>query len=483
MTIANRPNIVYILADDMGYGDISYLNEQSKLNTQYLDRMAREGMAFTDAHSSSAVCTPSRYSILTGRYNWRSTLKRSVLFGYDAPLIERGRMTVASMLKEAGYRTACIGKWHLGLDWARNGENKEDVDFTQPVGGGPTEYGFDYFFGISASLDMAPYVYIENDRVTALPDKVTENRDSMMMWRSGPTAPDFKHEQVLQTLTQKVLNTLKAYRDEPFYIYFPLTAPHTPILPSYEFKGKSGTNIYGDFVLMCDDVVGQIYAKLEDLGLSDNTIVIFTSDNGCSPKANYPELAQHGHNPSYIFRGTKADIFEGGHRIPLIIKWPARIPAGAVCDETVCLVDFMRTAAELVGYKLPDSAGEDSVSNLPIWLGEPAAGPLREAVVHHSIDGSFSIRQGSWKLELCPGSGGWSDPVPGKEEADLPPIQLYDLELDIGERRNVWDQHPEVAERLRSLLISYIENGRSTPGATQSNADIADWLQLEKVRG
>ncbi|TBL71582.1 sulfatase family protein [Paenibacillus thalictri] len=482
MANGNRPNIVYILADDMGYGDISYLNEASKINTIHLDRMAREGMAFTDAHSSSAVCTPSRYSILTGRYNWRSALKQFVLFGYDAPLIEKERMTVASMLKEAGYRTACIGKWHLGLDWSRSGDNKEDVDFTRPVSGGPVEHGFDYFFGISASLDMAPYVYIENDRVTAVPDSFSQNPDPMQMWRHGPVAPDFKHEEVLQVLTQKVLDTLETNRDEPFFIYFPLTAPHTPILPSEPFQGKSGTNSYGDFVLMCDDVVGQINAKLEELGLSDNTIVIYTSDNGCSPRANYSELLQVGHNPSYIFRGTKADIYEGGHRIPLIIKWPAGIQAGSICGETVCLVDLMRTAAELIGYQLPDNTGEDSVSNLPLWRGEPLAAPLREAVVHHSIDGSFSIRQGRWKLELCPGSGGWSDPVPGQEPADSPPIQLYDLTQDIGERRNMWDQQPEVVERLRTLLISYIEDGRSTPGARQQNTGVDDWPQLARVR-
>lgn len=478
MNRAQRPNIIYILADDMGYGDISYLNEESKLNTVHLDRMAQEGMVFTDAHASSAVCTPSRYSILTGRYNWRSTLKESVLYGFDPPLIEQGRMTVASMLKESGYRTGCIGKWHLGLGWARNSEDKEDVDYTKPIQNGPITNGFEYFYGISASLDMPPYVYIENDRVTELPDRITENTDEMMFWRPGPTAPGFKHEEVLQHLTDKMLETIEAWQEDPFFLYFPLTAPHTPILPSQSYLGKSGTNIYGDFVLMCDDVVGQINAKLKELGLDENTIVIYTSDNGCSPKADYERLRQFGHNPSYRFRGTKADIYEGGHRIPLIVKWPAQVKAGSVCSETVCLSDLMRTVADIIGYELPDNAAEDSVSNLPVWRGEALSAPLREAVVHHSFDGSFSIRQGKWKLEMCPGSGGWSDPVPGQEPAESPPIQLYDLEADLGERRNVWDQYPEVVERLKSLLISYIQNGRSTPGAKQSNTGPAFWPQL-----
>lgn len=478
MDTTKRPNIIYILADDMGYGDISYLNEQSKLETVHLDRMGKEGMVFTDAHSSSAVCTPSRYSILTGRYNWRSRLKQAVLFGYDDPLIESGRMTVASMLQQAGYKTGCIGKWHLGLGWTRNSDNKEDVDYTKPIQNGPNQHGFDYFYGISASLDMPPYVYIENDRVTQLPDRIVPSNSGMQMWRSGPIAPDFKHEEVLDRLTDKAIETIEKWQEDPFFIYFPLTAPHTPILPTEKFQGKSGTNSYGDFVLMCDDVVGRINEKLEELGLAENTIVIFTSDNGCSPKADYEQLRQFGHNPSYRFRGTKADIYEGGHRIPLLVKWPARIKAESICSETVCLSDFMRTVADIIAFDLPDHAAEDSVSNLPLWYGEKLDAPLREAVVHHSINGSFSIRQGKWKLELCPGSGGWSDPRPGKEPEGAPPIQLYDLESDLGERNNVWDQYPEIVDKLKSLLISYIKNGRSTPGQKQSNTGPETWPQL-----
>ncbi len=481
----NKPNIIYILADDMGYGDISYLNPESKIRTPNFDEMAQEGMIFTDAHSSSAVCTPSRYSILTGRYNWRSKLKRGVLGGYSPALIEPERMTVASMLKERGYRTACIGKWHLGMDWEMEDNTAEpndlgtipSVNYTAAVKNGPVDHGFQYFYGISASLDMPPYVYIENDHVTELPDGETENCGKEF-WRKGPTAPNFKHHEVLPTLTQKVLDTIEDCQKEPFFIYFPLPAPHTPILPVGEFIGKSNTNSYGDFVLMCDDVVGQVMKKLEETNISDNTIVIYTSDNGCSPMADFDELAKFGHNPSYIFRGHKADIYEGGHRIPLVIKWPAGMKAGSICEEHICLTDFMATVADIIGYDLPDNAAEDSVSNLPIWLDEDYTKPLRQAIVHHSVDGSFSIRKGEWKLEMCPGSGGWSYPKPGEETEGSPKIQLYNMEEDISEQINIYDQYPEVVEELKTLLTRYIQEGRSTPGKPQKNTGGDYWHQL-----
>ncbi|WP_019422721.1 sulfatase family protein [Paenibacillus sp. OSY-SE] len=477
-----QPNVIYILADDMGYGDISCLNEHSKINTPNLDLLGKEGIIFTDAHSSSAVCTPSRYSILTGRYNWRSALKEGVLGGYSRSIIEEGRMTVASLLKQAGYYTACFGKWHLGLDWHKSGDGPAEVDFSKPIQNGPVDCGFDEFYGISASLDMPPYVYIENNKVTQMPDRVTRNDDKKGFWREGPTAPDFRHEEVLPRLTQKVLDRIEQFgassSSNPFFIYYPLPAPHTPILPTPEFKGKSGTNLYGDFVLMCDDVVGLIMSKLESSGLADNTVLVFTSDNGCSPSADYEELAQVGHNPSYIFRGHKADIYEGGHRIPLLVRWPEQIAAGTMIEEPVCLVDFMATAADIAGLPLPDNAGEDSVSQLPLWLGEAGEQPLREAIVHHSIDGSFSIRKGEWKLELCPGSGGWSDPMPGAEPAGAPPFQLYRLSEDIRERQNLVEQHPEVLQNLKELLTRYIKEGRSTPGTPQPHAGAQRWEQL-----
>ena len=453
------PNIVYILADDMGYGDVSALNPESKIHTSHMDRLAKEGMIFTDAHSGSGVCTPTRYGILTGRYCWRTRLKKGVLYGYSEHLIDPDRMTVASLLKEHGYNSACIGKWHLGWDWSK--ANGKKVDFTAPVKNGPNANGFDYYYSHCGSLDMPPYVYVENGKVTAQPNRETENKDSQGFWRKGPTGSDFVHEDVLPNFTRRGVEYIKkrSATGSPFFLYLPLPAPHTPILPTEEFKGESGTNPYGDFVLQVDWSIGQIVKALEESGVADNTLIIVTSDNGCSPRADFDELAEFGHDPSYIYRGYKADIYEGGHRIPFIARWPRRVKPGTECDDTTCLTDLLATAADIVGEKLPANAGEDSVSMLPNLLGT-AKGPLREATVHHSINGSFSIRRGRWKLALCPGSGGWSNPRPGKTKG-LPPVQLYDLKNDIGETRNVQDKHPEVVKELKDLLEKYKREGRS----------------------
>ena len=495
--MSGQPNIVYILADDMGYGDLSCLNTESKIRTEHLDRLCEGGMAFMDGHASSAVCTPSRYSILTGRYNWRSRLKSGVTGGYSSALIEENRLTVPEMLKREGYRTACFGKWHLGWEWAKGTasaaaektpaaeqdatfsreEDETDVDFSKPITNGPTTRGFDYFFGIAASLDMPPYVYVEDDRITAEPDRVTADK-GMPFWREGPTGADFLHEEVLPKLTEHVVRYIHDNQDDPFFVYFPLPAPHTPILPTAEFAGKSGTNLYGDFCLQVDWTVGQVTQALDDCGLTDDTIVVFAADNGCSPRADLTHLASLGHLPSYHFRGHKADIYEGGHRIPLLVRWPNGIEAGSICDETVCLVDLMATLAEILNVDLPDDAAEDSVSNLPVWSGMPLSSSLREATVHSSLNGSFSIRQGRWKLEMCAGSGGWSYPKPGDEPAGTLPIQLYDLEDDISERQNRIHERPDIVEALRDLLTSYVKRGRSTPGTPQQNSGPLHWPQL-----
>ncbi len=484
----SQPNLVYIFADDMGYGDVSCLNERAAFKTRNLDKLAAGGMRVTDAHSSSSVCTPSRYSVLTGRYNWRSILKQGVTGGYSQPILEDGRLTVASMLREQGYRTACIGKWHLGLEWrlkdggiASTYQDEERVDFSAPITNGPLDHGFDTFFGISASLDMPPYVYIANDRATSVPSRRFEGLKGKQFMRSGLIGDDFEPEGVLPTLTAKVESLIGDYArdDRPFFIYFPLPAPHTPILPTEAFQGMSGSNAYGDFCMQVDDTVGRVMQALEKNGLTGNTIVIFTADNGCSPMADFDELAACNHHPSYRFRGMKSDIFEGGHRIPFIVRWPERIAAGSVTGQTCCLGDLTATMAAITGYKLPDTAAEDSVSNLPVWDGTATA-PVREATVHHSINGSFSIRKGNWKLEMCPDSGGWSVPRPEHpEESDgLPAIQLYDLSTDIAEQHNVQDQYPGVVEELRALLTRYVKEGRSTPGAPQPNTGASHWPQL-----
>ncbi len=484
-----RPNIIFILADDLGYGDVRCLNPQGKIATPQMDRMAAGGMIFTDAHSSSAVCSPTRYGILTGRYNWRSRLKSGVLGGLSPRLIEEGRMTVAALLKQHGYATACIGKWHLGLDWVKfpgkevsalnieSAAQVGSVDFSKPFTNGPLAVGFDSYFGIAASLDMVPYTFLENDRVAKAP---TETQKFPMMTgraggftREGPTAPGFTAEEVLPALTRRAVEYIGAHAADakagrPFFIYMPLTAPHTPIAPTAEWLGKSGLNPYADFVMQTDATLGAVLDALEKGGVAENTLVIFTSDNGCSPQAKFDELAAKGHNPSYEFRGNKADIYDGGHHVPYLVRWPARVKAGTRSDQIVCLNDFMATCAAIVGAKLPDTAGEDSVSLLPALEGR-AEKPLREALVHHSINGSFAIRQGQWKLELCADSGGWSDPRPGKAPAGSPAVQLYDLSADLGEQRNVQADHPEIVARLTALLEKYVADGRSTPGAPQQN--------------
>lgn len=480
-----QPNIIFILADDMGYGDVSYFDNNSKLKTENLDRMAQEGVVFTDAHSSSSVSTPTRYGILTGRYNWRSTLKNNVLYGYDKALIPADRETMASMLRKNGYTTAGIGKWHLGWDWDNIDVGKDKVDFSKPVQNGPTTRGFDYFYGFCGSLDMAPYVYIENDMPTSLPDRETVNEGKYSWWRKGPTGADFVHEEVLPNLVDRACNYIKekAKADQPYFLYLPLPAPHTPILPTEEFRGKSGIGEYGDFVLMVDAMVGKVLQAVKESGEDGNTIVVFTTDNGCSPAAGIKEMEAQGHRPNSIYRGHKADLFDGGHRIPCILRWPEGTKPHEV-RQTVCLTDFYATFAAINGYKLMDSEGEDSYNLLPAIVSETEIDPIREATVHHSIDGQFTIRQGDWKLLLSASSGGWSAPTPTDTLAldSLPPIQLYNMKDDPSETTNVEAEHPEIVSRLRALMAKYAREGRSTPGAPQKNDGEYPWKELDWMK-
>jgi arylsulfatase A len=476
-----RPNLIFILADDLGYGDVRCLNPQGKISTPHMDRLAAEGMRFSDAHSSSSVCTPTRYGIMTGRYNWRSRLKSGVQGGMSPDLIEPGRATVASFLKQHGYHTACFGKWHLGFDWKRKpntppfrdgiekGEDGWNVDFTKPFGGGPLGVGFDSFFGIAASLDMVPYTYLENDHVTVVPtvDKsfpMNAGKAKGGGTRKGPAAESFEAEDVLPELTKRVVAYIGARAGEaragkPFFVYMPLNAPHTPIVPSAEWRGKSGIGAYGDFVMQTDATVGAVLDALEANGLRNDTLVVMTSDNGCSPAAGFPELAAFGHNPSYSLRGHKADLFDGGHRIPFIASWPGRIAPGSEYGGLACLNDWFATAADIIHEPLPENAAEDSVSLLPAMLGK-ANTPVRKTLVHHSIQGMFAIREGRYKLLMTPDSGGWSEPRPNSPKAkDLPAVQLYDLEEDRAETRNLQAERPDLVARLTRLLLSEIADG------------------------
>jgi arylsulfatase A-like enzyme len=488
MTEANAlPNIVYILADDLGYGDLSCLNPGSKIPTPIVDGLARSGIVFTDAHSNSAVCTPTRYGVLTGRYAWRTRLKKGVLYGYDEPLIEPGRLTVPMLLGERGYATACVGKWHLGLGWARkprpagdagNPAEGDDVDFAKPLSGGAHTAGFDYSYIIPSSLDIPPYCYVEDGRLVEPCTVQVPRSERPAFWRAGWSAPSFRHETCLLELTKKAVAYIekraagaappggsRLRRGEspprrPFFLYFPLTSPHTPHVPREPFRGKSRAGEYGDFVVETDWTVGQVLEALRRGGLEENTLVIFTSDNGCHSEPIGLE-PKYGHLGNYIYRGQKSDAWDGGHRVPFIARWPGRIRPGSTFGETVCLTDLMATAAALAGARLPNDAGEDSADLLPALLGRQA-GPVREATVMHSITGQFAVRQGRWKLVACRGSGGWSLPD-AKAPPDAPPMQLYDMQADPRERQNLYGEHPEVVERLAALLGRYQREGRSTP--------------------
>ena len=448
-----QPNIVYVLCDDLGYGDVHCLNlQRGKIATPNADRLATQGMVFTDAHSGSSVCTPTRYGILTGRYAWRTKLQSGVLDGNSRALIAPDRLTVPKLLQEHGYATACIGKWHLGMTLP------DAKHLTDPILDGPTTRGFDTYFGISASLDMPPFAFIENNHYTEAPTATKQ-------WvRKGPAAPGFDAVDVLPTLTRNAVETIgrRSADKKPFFLYLPLASPHTPIVPNKEWQGKSGLGAYGDFVMETDWALGQVMDALDKAGMAGNTLLIFTSDNGCSPAAGVGKLEKQGHFPSANMRGYKADIWDGGHRIPFIARWPGVTKPGTTCGQTICLTDLLATCAGILDVRLPDDAGEDSVSILPLLRGQDR--PLREAVVHHSINGMFALRQGHSKLIFGSGSGGWSKPG-----ADKSPVQLYDMTLDAGELQNRQAADPAAVARLTEMMEKQIADGRSTPGAPQKN--------------
>ncbi|EDM26194.1 arylsulfatase A precursor [Lentisphaera araneosa HTCC2155] len=454
------PNIVYIYADDLGYGDVSCLNPNGLISTPSIDKVAQQGMIFTDCHSSASVCTPSRYSLMTGRYSWRSSLKKGVLTGYKKAIIEDGRMTVASLLKENGYNTAMIGKWHLGMNWALNSKNNKKIDYSRAIKKTPTSNGFDYFYGISASLDFPPYIYIENDRAVGEPTEhidLSFNQGIDRHGRPGPIEPKFKVNNVLTELTQKTTAKISelSKQEKPFFLYFSLTSPHTPCAPADEFIGKSSLGLYGDFVMETDYRIGQVIKAIKDNDIEHNTLVIISSDNGCATYIGHEAFQTKGHYPSYIFRGYKGSLFEGGHRVPYIVKWPAKVKAGALNDTPVSQVGFLATCAEIVGAELPDNAGEDSVSNLPAMLSLNKK-PIWESFIHKNGRGGLAIRHNEWKLILTK--------VPA----------LYNLKNDIKEQKNLALQYPEIVSRLTKLLQKYVDDGRSTPGEKQQNTTPVD---------
>lgn len=480
------PNVVVILADDLGYGDLGCFNDESKIPTPHLDRLAAEGLRLTDAHSPSSVCTPTRYGLLTGRYAWRTALTKSVLWPWDPPLIEDARRTLPELLRDAGYRTACVGKWHLGWDWpldeagrvtdefeghtwpaARRGEIGARVNWERPIAGGPLAHGFDHYFGDDVP-NFPPYTFIEDDRALLRP---TAQKPPGMFGHAGPALPGWDLGVVLPTLAQRAASWIEEHGrtggDAPFFLYLPLTAPHTPIAPSPHFAGKSAAGAYGDFVCEVDWVVGEVLAALERSGAAGDTLVVFTSDNG-SPQRNGvgmsgpvgSVLEEFGHDPSRPWRGLKSDAWEGGHRVPFLVRWPGRVPAGAESPAPLVHTDLYRTLANLVGQAVPDDAGEDSVDQLAVLTGGDAA--ARDHLVHHSGNGLFGIRVGRWKLIEGRGSGGFSRWTPPE---DAPAGQLYDLESDPAEQRNVYAEHPEVVAELQARLAEIRAAGRSVPAS------------------
>lgn len=462
-----RPNIVYLLADDMGMGDLGCYNPESKIPTPAMDELAKEGMLFTDAHSNSAVCTPTRYGTLTGTYAFRTRLKSGVLWGSSSTLIKKGEATVASLLRQNGYNTACIGKWHLGLNWQTLkpkveltdnwAEDNAKIDYSKPLLFGPNSVGFDYFFGIPASLDMPPYLYIENQFAQGIPTEITREGG-----REGLTVPGFKSKNVMPNFTEKAVEYIKnQVPGKPFFLYFPWAAPHTPVVPNNEFLGKSKAGNYGDFVVECDATVQRIVQALKQRGLYENTLIILTSDNGSSPHG-FPiqEEIQFNHNTSNGFKGRKSHSYDGGHRVPFIAVWPDKIQKKSKSDETICTTDLYATLADLLNHELTINEAQDSYSYLPVLKGENYSSPIREATIHHSLNGDFSIRKGDWKYIDAKGHGGFAQI---KEDVPEDSVQLYNVASDFSETKNVYQEHPEKVKELKALLEKYKKQGYSRP--------------------
>jgi len=484
---ADRPNIILILADDLGYGDVGCYNPESRIPTPALDRMAREGLRFTDGHAPDSVCTPSRYGMLTGRYSFRTRLEAGTLKPWDTPLIEDGRLTLPALLRQAGYQTACIGKWHLGWTWpTRDGrppastEGLGNIDFTQPIKDGPTTRGFDTYFGVDLP-NFPPYAFIDQDRTVGQPTEVAPLTEGGIN-RPGPMVPGWNLTEIMPEITRRAVRYIetaaRAPAPQPYFLYFSLTAPHYPVVPTAEFKGRSQAGIYGDYVAQVDATVDAVLAALERSGQAANTLVIFASDNGpevgeVNPGA-YERIQLYGHSSMDGLRGAKRDVWEGGHRVPFLVRWPGRIAAGRTSGEPVCGVDLMATCAALLQLPLPANTAEDSYNILPLLLDAAAPAPARGPIVLHSGDGKFGIRQGDWVFIDAPtGSGNrkarglepaWFKQARGYQEDHLPGA-LYDLRHDPAQRRNLYADHPGRVAELKALLEEYKTAGRSAPVA------------------
>lgn len=496
----SKPNIVIILADDLGYGDVQCYNpERGKIPTPNIDKLAAQGMRFTDAHTSSGVCSPTRYTLLTGRYHWRTRLQSGIVGYLERPLIAEDRLTIAGLLKQQGYRTAAIGKWHLGWDWSIPAEQRplfapgkgavNEVTeahyaawksiYSKPITGGPTTRGFDSYFGTDVP-NWPPYCFIDNDRTVGIPSEFLPAADFKDHRAStpGPALAGWKLEAILPTLADRATEYIEssAKKAEPFFLYMPLTAPHTPIAVNPEWQGKSGLIPYADFVMETDATVGRVLQALEKSGVADKTLVIMTSDNGCAPYIGAKDLEAKGHYPSGPLRGYKADAWEGGHRVPFIVRWPGTVKPGTRCDQLVMQADLMATFAEIQQVKLPANAGEDSFSLLPLLRGSEQ--PIRQHAISHASSGLPSLRDGHWKIIFGPGAGGFGSK--GKEaEPASDRVQLYDLAKDLGEKNNLAAENPELVTKLTAVMEKLVNDGRSTPGQAQQNDVAVNWKRFQ----
>lgn len=496
ITSSQIPNIIFILADDLGYGDVEILNEQSKIPTPHLNKLAQQGMVFTHAHAPSAVCTPTRYSILTGSYSWRSSKKSGVAWLWDPPIIDKLEdYTLGDMLQSKGYHTACIGKWHLGWQWPTiKGDAPQldgrNIDYEKAITGGPTELGFNYYFGDDVP-SFPPHAFIENDKVTALP---TEWWEIGKAGAPGAMVPGWKYEDLLPKISEKAIDYVKDrtinYPREPFFLFFSLSAPHTPIAPSKAFLGNSGAGKYGDFVVEIDHYLGELLDILDQLGISDQTLVIFTSDNGPTNMdgKNYTgevgSVLSYGHNSAGILRGLKSDSWEAGHREPFIARWPGVIPETSKCNALISLTDIFSTLASIVGFDLNDSIGVDSFDILPLLNG--SASNIREDLIVQSGNGILSLIEGDWKLITSSGGGGmWSqkgilatrDTLTGQWQN----VQLYNLSEDPVEAHNIADAEVKRVNTMMHKLSDQIRNGRSTVGIRQINQGEQVWETVKWI--
>lgn len=479
--VDNPPNIVVILADDFGVGDIQAHYPENKIATPALDRLARQGVSFSDAHSSSAVCTPTRYGLLTGRYNWRTRLQEWVLACYEPPLISENRVTLARFLKDHGYETACFGKWHLGWDWPgpqkpqvteqRNGQKNLSWDFTKPIPGGPVDRGFDYYFGVDLP-NMPPFTFIENRRVVRQPTESYHYDPSQghvmpRGFEGCPMAEGWEFDQILPELTRRAVDRIHEYaaRRKPFFLYFSMTSPHEPVSPSERFRGKSEIAPIADFVMETDWSAGEVIRAIDQAGIADNTIVIFTADNGHSHYTGWDELVAAGHQPSGPYRGHKGDVWEGGHRVPLIVRWPGHVPAGSSSSRMVCLTDLFATTADVLNADLGPEMAEDSYSFADVLDGSlvSSTGP-RNRMVNHSNFGEFAVRDGNWKLVYRKSENNLQ-----KSRGKPTVAELYDLSADIGESRDLASELPAKVAELTGLLEQMVDQGATRLGARGNN--------------